>query len=338
VDQIVPTRWAYQILRCWVVLLPAACVAEVAKIRGPTAPSKPVTILIQGGTFTMGRLVQSKVSAGYHVDERPLRVSVAAFRIGRVPITAQGYCLFLNSDYVRRMVSERKVSHRQLVVVSDFPASVVTRAGGTFVPRRAADMSPADTVTWLGAVLYCKWLSRGHGRRYRLPSEAEWEFAARGKEGRPWPWGTELPQKRHGYRWEYHPWDEAEPWFKCPVGSHPAGATPEGVLDMMGYVSGEWCANKYIGLPTAQEALDTGADVGDLKTPRVVRGAYHRRTNTEVPLGHLVYGVWHAGRVWTRVSEHPLLAPTEGARFGFRIVEEVATPGERLRGADGGGP
>ena len=104
------------------------------------------------------------------------------------------------------------------------------------MPRPGAERSPANNVRWLGAWLYCHWLGTKTGRAYRLPTEAEWEYVARGEEGRLWPWGNSPPDKTRGYRWTHKPWNAEAPWTKCPVGSFPAGATPEGVMDLLAQV------------------------------------------------------------------------------------------------------
>ena len=137
------------------------------------------------------------------LDDPPRTIHVNVFGIARRPVTSAEYASF--------------------VAATGHPA-------GQWI-RGAAD-HPAEGVSWADAVAYCRWLSMSTARIYRLPDEREWEKAARGARGRRWPWGDSEDITRANTR-------EAGLRRTSPVGAFPAGATPEGVLDLIGNVR-EW--------------------------------------------------------------------------------------------------
>jgi len=125
--------------------------------------------------------------------------------------------------------------------------------------RFNGDDQPVMGVSWFGAMAYCEWLmerqkEKSKGQKesmiYRLPTEQEWEWAAScGK--REYPWGKEKPDDtRANYGNKIGQ--------TTPVGSYPAGATPEGLMDMAGNVW-EWMENKYYEEGDEVRALRGGA-------------------------------------------------------------------------------
>jgi len=104
---------------------------------------------------------------------------------------------------------------------------------------------PVVGVSWQEAVAYTEWLTRVTGVVHRLPTEAQWEAAARGSlVGQPYPWGSESPDAGGRYRANYYPNDFAEDGFRftAPVGSFPP--TGYGLYDMAGNVA-EWCLDRF---------------------------------------------------------------------------------------------
>lgn len=158
----------------------------------------PEFIKIEGNTFLMGNAGVDPESPDFFPDEMPLEVTVEDFEIARTVVTADQYCEFLNSPEV---ADELLDDYYRLDRAGEHKWSSITYEDGRYVPRAGAADAPADRVTWLGAMRYCQWLSERTGQRYRLPIEAEWEYAARGKEGRQWPWGNQDPYVEQERKW-----------------------------------------------------------------------------------------------------------------------------------------
>ncbi len=120
------------------------------------------------------------------------------------------------------------------------------------------DHDPIVEVTWDEAAAYAAWMDK------RLPSEAEWEKAARGTDGRRYPWGDEWDASRCGGTGLF-----SLPTGTAPAGSHPSGKSPYGCLDMAGNVL-EWCADWY-GSTYYQSAPNRNPKGPCSGTSRVVR-------------------------------------------------------------------
>lgn len=108
------------------------------------------------------------------------------------------------------------------------------------MPDYAANR-PVYTVSAAAAEAYASWMSAKTGRSFRLPSEAEWELAPAGPEGREFPWGDVFEPHRTNTR-------EAGLLTSTPVGMFPGGATPSGIQDMAGNVE-EYVADDYVPYP-----------------------------------------------------------------------------------------
>jgi formylglycine-generating enzyme required for sulfatase activity len=197
---------------------------------------------IPPGEFEMGGSRGSAVAlaalnfeAAKGGNEGPVRrVKITrGFYLGRYQITCKQFCEFLNAtDRAKEYVN---LNHFAAIELVD----------GKYRPKADREQSAVNVVEWNGAVAFCDWLSQKTGDKFRLPTEAEWEFAARGKEGRKYP-GNETPEGVAGmgagsaYDWchdyygvRYLPEDTIDPQGptkkQLPIKSdNPLIGTPEG--------------------------------------------------------------------------------------------------------------
>lgn len=194
---------------------------------------------VPAGAFTMG-------SDAGSADERPAHpVMLPAYAIDRFPVTNAEFAGFLNASGPAGPQNARRYD------VDDADARI-HRVGGKWAADPGYGDHPVVEVTWTGARDYCAW------RGKRLPTEAEWEKAARGTDGRRYPWGNAQPdatRARFGAGWNQ----------TAPVGRHPAGASPYGAQDMAGNVW-QWVSSAY--LPYPYRANDGREDT----TPGPLRG------------------------------------------------------------------
>jgi len=212
-----------------------------------------VMVYVPAGEFEMGSMEGES-------DEQPVHtVALDGFWIDRTEVT--------NGQYAQC----------EAAGACDPPPNTGSTTRDSYYGNSAYDNYPVIYVSWHDAEDYCAWAGA------RLPTEAQWEYAARGPESRVFPWGDEFDCTLT------NSWGEGCDGYTrtAPVGSFPAGASWCGALDMIGNVW-EWVADWYDGdyyerSPT-QNPL--GPEEGNLKVlrggswgddPEYVRGAYRRR-------------------------------------------------------------
>lgn len=164
-------------------------------------------------------------------DEAPRRlIEVDAFRLGKTPVTNAQFAAFVRATG---------------------SAAPPSWPRGTVPP--GLELHPVTYISWHDAVAFCSWAG-GY-----LPSEAQWERAARGDDARTWPWGDDPPSAARAVFGR-----EAT----SPVGEHPDGAGPFGHLDLSGN-AWEWTSTMYLPYPYA---ADDGREDGGCDGRRVLRG------------------------------------------------------------------
>lgn len=267
-------------------------------------------ISIEAGEFEMGRnssFVKLKIVANWEADngftEGPARrVQITkGYLIGRYKVTCEEYCVFLND------IKEPQ----QFVTLNDY--SRIELQDGNYQPRKGCDRFAVNVVPWKGAVEFCKWLSRRTGRSIRLPTEAEWEFAARGPEGRLYPWGRhelEAPWDIDGRDREKYP----HRWSGEPVDAFPAHSTPNGIVGMAAHV-GEWCSDYYGIRYLPNDCVDPqGPRKEDLPVPSGTRLIAPFQGEARV-----LRRTWRGPRVTQRQPGSEVM---DAGVYGFRIVVE----------------
>ena len=215
------------------------------------------------------------IQAGEFIYQNGERLSLPAFKIARYPLTHAQFQAFIDDNgYSEPRWWQGLAKHYETPETSPFPE-----------PNH-----PRVYVNWYEAMAFCAWLSHRTGQTIRLPTEIEWERAARGRNGLAYPWGNDWQDKANTY---------GSGISKISVGIFPASASPEGVCDLSGNVC-EWCLNEYSDI----HAIQPGGD-----EDRSVRGG------------------WSWFRIWdiaARADDRNSFRPGDrNDRYGFRLVSPI---------------
>lgn len=273
-------------------------------VKHPGIP-KTEMVDIPAGPFLMGTsnqqvnqlargdaLAQKWMEKGYFKREQPQHiVTLAGYSIGKYPVTVGEYLIFWEAggyQYPRYWTVAGWAWRQSLGKIQPEYWDDDKWSGD---PR-----FPVVGVSWYEAMAYCRWLSELKQREYRLPTEAEWEKAARGTDGRLYPWGNTFDAKQCNTRASGLNQTMSVGMFA------PRDVSPWGCSEMVGNVS-EWTLSKFE--PYEYDDNDGRNDEGG-NSERVIRG-----------------GSWHSpvlrARTSTRGYNDPFFADND---VGFRIVEK----------------
>ncbi|MBI3162256.1 MAG: SUMF1/EgtB/PvdO family nonheme iron enzyme [Chloroflexi bacterium] len=234
-------------------------------------------LLIPAGTFKMGGL-----DVLLEGDELPAHdVTLDAFWMDQVEVTNGMYALCAQAGACRLPVkfnSDNQLEYYNNPQFRDYPVV---------------------QITWYDANSYCQWTGR------RLPTEAEWERAARGDDLRPYPWGGEPPNELNSN-------SNNIAGDTTRVGSYAAGASPFGVLDMAGNVW-EWVADYYSGryYEESPSVNPLGPENSGLNHLRVIRGGSFQDNQFDLRVSNRGY----------ETGPDPTVASSEAAYYGRSSVK-----------------
>lgn len=193
----------------------------------PIAVPEGATVRVPGGAFSIG-------SEDGGADEKPVtKVTVAAFEIDKTEVTVAAYA---------KCVAAGKCAPPDSGMYCNWKK-----------PGREAH--PINCIDWDQASAYCAFAGK------RLPTEDEWEYAARGADGRTYAWKDGAPADQLCWNGDGNDQGRGHRQGTCPVASYPAGASPFGALDMLGNVW-EWTSAAYCPYPNRDCSSDK----------RVIRG------------------------------------------------------------------
>ncbi|MFQ5330337.1 MAG: formylglycine-generating enzyme family protein [Thermodesulfobacteriota bacterium] len=272
-----------------------ACLHTPTSQPGDATSALTLMVSIPAGPFIMGSTPEER-EVGYRLDEarhqsrvarenrwfeveKRRSLSIPAYLIDLYPVTNEAYQAFVKEGGVVPFVDEETWRGYRLI----HPYGRVKRflwRDGKYPAGR--EKHPVVLLSHDDADGFCRWRGRVEGRNLRLPTEEEWEKAARGVAGRLFPWGDTFdPSKLNSY--------DSGPFDTVPVGSYPEGRSPYGLYDMAGEVF-EWTSTPDI---ITGRFIVKGGSWDDL--PGVTRSA--ARHGRPRDISHILIGFRCAGEL-----------------------------------------
>jgi len=301
--------WTILIAGLLIAML-AGCHKKTEELTEGIALTGPEMVEVQAGTFEMGNTRDDKMSG---TDEKPTHEVELTydFEIGQYEVTNKEFLAFLNGASVP---ADGKLNGNKIMRTDD--ASAFNYEGGSYsLKGNRREDNPVIFVTWYGAIEYCNWLSEkkelakaydsdGDMRDniagvegYRLLTEAEWEYAARGGH-----------ESTEDYKYTGSDDIKEVAWYKgndsegIPQQVGKKKANEIGIYDMSGNVS-EWC-HEYFGDYTDSQKTNP-VEYQDPGFNRVCRG-----------------GSWNSASSWCRVASRDKFSPDSSSYLiGFRIAK-----------------
>ncbi len=234
-------------------------------------------VTIPAGIFTMG----TDDNRSNDPNKPAHLVQVKAFKIDKYPVTQAAYARFIAENRYRIPLNWTE---------GRIPNGIL--------------LQPVTMVSWYNARDYCAWVGK------RLPTEAEWEKAARGTDARRWPWGSAMhPENLNTYYKVGHITD---------VNAYPQGASPYGVMDMSGNVQ-EWIADEFSPYPgtTASKEVFQAKELDP---------TYHRGSEEKERVIYFVMrgGSWKSDPFSTTAYHRNFSMPNYASDFfGFRCAMNI---------------
>jgi formylglycine-generating enzyme required for sulfatase activity len=246
-----------------------------------------ILIEIPGGEYIAG--IGMDKSFRKKVGASPVRkVNVETYKIGKYEVTNKQFVNFLSeygsltdsAGHPLVVLAAKKYIYFKIKGADDAYAFLkcrITKDGKWFSYERNCGKRPVIYVTWYGAKVYCEWAG------LRLPSDAEWEKAARGTDGRLYPWGNEFNDNYCNVAISKYTPNSKNMVDVDSIGMYPLGVSPYGCHDMVGNVM-EWCSD-WFNEDGYENQLQNGKVEDNKGKKKILRG-----------------GSWYADEHWKYIN------------------------------------